>query len=95
MRGRGGVHGKECPGNMLSQVGGELRESEVPWASVFPGVRMKYTSKRLEGNSLVPLNVTRSQGSARRSCGRGPALALSHSSLAAGARISTTCLWGC
>lgn len=51
--------------------GRELGEGEVSWTSAFTGVRMQYTSERLEGISLVPLKVTRSQGSARRrSCGR-------------------------
>lgn len=67
----GGACGKECPACMLPQGARELGEGEVSWTSAFTGVRMQYTSERLEGISLVPLKVTRSQGSARRrSCGR-------------------------
>lgn len=56
--GGGGPCGKECPACMLTQGAGELGEGEVSWTSAFTGVRMEYTSERLEGISLVPLNVT-------------------------------------
>lgn len=49
---------KAYPGSTFSQAGGEVRESEVLWASAFIVVREEYTSRRLEGISLT---VTRSQ----------------------------------
>lgn len=56
---------EELPGSRLHQAGGESRE--YPWAGASVGVRYNpHTSQRPAGILLVYLNVTWSQGKARR-----------------------------
>lgn len=55
-----GATKREHQGKGLNQAGGELRESEDPWASAFIGSQGGVHKKRHEGISLVHLNVTRS-----------------------------------